>query len=223
MSYTVEQFRSQRGCLSYVIGDQGTKHCLIIDPDVEAGDAYEEYVRTNGLVVHYIVETHTHADHLSAAPALRTKTNALLLRHERAPSRRTDRALRDGDTVPLGDVAVTVLDTPGHTDDSITLRLGPLLFTGDTLLIGSTGRTDFQNGSSEALYRSLWEKIIPLGDDLTVYPAHDYRGRASTTIGEERRTNPRLQLPRPEFIAAMDAYRPPAPELFDVAVVENSH
>lgn len=222
MSHTIYQFRSPRGCLSYAISDAQTKECAIVDPSVELGDAYKKYLQENGLALRLLIETHTHADHISASPALREKTGALILMHERAPSPRKDRGLKEGDTIAVGAMNLRVLETPGHTDDSLSLILDNTLFTGDALLIGACGRTDFQGGSAEELARSLWDKILTLPDDLVVYPGHNYRGETSTTIGAEKQKNPRLLMGREGFVAFMREYHPPKPDLFDDAIRENS-
>lgn len=201
----LKQIRTLRGCLSYTVCDDATGDCLIIDPSVEAGDAYD------GVKARYIVETHTHADHISAGPEIASKTGATVVRER-----------DDGSTIALGTTVVRVIETPGHTDDSISLVVGSNVFTGDALMIGTTGRTDFQQGSSEKLYESLWHNILPLGDDVIVWPAHDYKGRESTTVGAEKSSNPRLQMSRDEFIKFMDAYHPEKPELFEEAITKNT-
>ena len=222
MIYKVKQFRSERGCLSYVVGDRVSSYAFIIDPSVEvAEDEYLSYLKHEGLTLKYIIETHTHADHISSASALKEATGALILQHANAPSKRKDRALGEEELL-LGDTVVTILPTPGHTDDSICIVLPDCVFTGDTLLIGGTGRTDFQNGSSSMLFDSLWDKLMTLSASTIVYPAHNYKGIISSTIGEEKKSNARLLLSREEFIAALDAHHPQKPDLFDEAVRVNS-
>lgn len=222
MAHTVTQFRSPRGCLSYVVSDNASKKALLIDPSEEvATEAYLGYLKDNGLTLEYLVETHTHADHISSAPSIKKETGATVVHHEQSESSRKDRGVTEED-IELGETTVRVLQTPGHTNDSITLVVGDDAFTGDTLLIGGTGRTDFQAGSSEFLYESIWDKLVPLGDHVTVHPGHDYQDRTHSTIGGEKRQNPRLQLSKEEFIAALDAHHPPTPELFEEAIQKNS-
>ena len=170
----------------------------------------------------YIIETHTHADHISSAPALRSATDAKVVRHTLAPSSLRDIAVTGGEVLALGSETLTILATPGHTNESITVQTDTAVFTGDALLIGGTGRTDFQLGDSEALYVSLHDTLGKLSDDTLVYPAHDYKGRESSTLGDEKRTNPRLALSREDFVAAMNAHHPPEPELFTEALEVNS-
>lgn len=221
-AYTLYAFRSRRGCLSYIVSGNATQDALIIDPSEEVGDEYERVIDSKNLALRYIVDTHTHADHVSAYPALK-KFRAKYVMHGKAPSSRIDIHLKEGDTVTLGDLTFRILHTPGHASDTIALVLPDAVFTSDTLLIGGTGRTDLRKDSSaDDLYDSIWNKIIPLGDDMSVYPGHDYKGRFVTTIGEERKTNQRLQLSREKFVELLDAHRPPLPELFEESVRKNS-
>lgn len=216
-------FHSIRGCLSYLVIDPVSLEALLIDPSEEI--KYEEYLSaltTHGAHLKYIIETHTHADHISSTPRLRELTGARIARHKLAPSAQNDIPLGDNELLPLGALSLTVLATPGHTDESISLVIPGAVFTGDALLIGGTGRTDFQAGSSGALYESLHTALAILPDDTIVYPAHDYRGRTSSTLGEERLTNPRLILSREAFVEAMDTHHPPVPELFETAIAQNS-
>ena len=222
MSYTVKQFRSERGCLSYIVHDNVSKNALIIDPSVEVQkDKYLSYIKDEDLILKYIIETHTHADHISSRHELKETTGAEILQHINASSKRKDRVL-DEEKLLLSETTVSILHTPGHTDDSICILLEGAVFTGDTLLIGGTGTTDFQNGSRKELYESLWEKLMTLNENTIVYPAHNYKGVVSSTIAEEKAGNPRLLLGREEFIAALDAHHPPKPDLFDEAIHANS-
>jgi len=205
-----------------------TKQSILIDPSVDMGSAYLEYLKENASALRVVIETHTHADHVSASPKLCQQTGAKWHMHKNALSTHKDEALEEDRKVFAGTVTLRVLFTPGHTNDSISLVLdghdhgSTTVFTGDTLLIGSCGRTDFQGGSSANLYDSIWNKLVPLGDDTIVYPAHNYNGQEKTSIGEEKTSNPRLQMSRDEFIKFMDDHNPPKPDLFDIAVSENS-
>lgn len=218
----IQPFQSPRGCLSYVVYSPHYKEALLVDPSSEMGEVYKKYLGANNLKLRFIVETHTHADHISSSGELKRATGALLLTHERAPTSHKDKPLGDGDRLSLGDVELTILYTPGHTEDSLSLLGKGFIFTGDALLIEGTGRTDFQNGSSGALFESLWQKILPLGDDVIVYPAHDYKNRSQSTLGEIKKINPRLRLSKEKFIQLMDSYHPPKPELFEMAIRENT-
>lgn len=219
----INSFKSERGCLSYLLVQENSKEALLIDPSEEIEDtAYLSELSSQGIELRYIIETHTHADHISSAPRLREKTGAKLVRHKDAPSPLKDIAVSGGEVLMLGEEKVHVITTPGHTNESISISTNGEVFTGDALLIGGTGRTDFQLGDSESLYVSLHETLGALPDETVVYPAHDYKGRLSTTIGDEKRTNPRFALSHDEFIVAMNAHHPPKPDLFEEAIEANS-
>jgi glyoxylase-like metal-dependent hydrolase (beta-lactamase superfamily II) len=216
-------FHSTRGCLSYITYDTVTRQGVLIDPSEEIG--VEEYLRVvteKRIMLQYVIETHTHADHISCANLLREKTGAKIARSVYAPSKSADVHLNDGDVLPLGDQSVAVLYTPGHTNESISLYNGKEVFTGDTLLIGGTGRTDFQVGNSEELYESIHEKIELLPHTTLVRPGHNYQGKNVSILGDELHTSERLLLCKDAFIAYMDAYHPPKPELFEVSLKENA-
>lgn len=216
-------FHSPRGCLSYLVADPASREALLIDPSEEVPtEQYLERISKEGYKLLYILETHTHADHISSANEIRASTGAIIARHYKAPSSQKDRALHGEDVLALGETNVSIIETPGHTDESISISVPGAIFTGDVLLIGTTGRTDFQLGSSSDEYKSLWEKILSLPDDTVVYPAHDYQGRTHTTIKDERLQNPRLKLTREEFVATMDEQHPPLPDLFKEAIAKNS-
>jgi glyoxylase-like metal-dependent hydrolase (beta-lactamase superfamily II) len=171
-----------------------------------------------------VIETHTHADHLSGAAELRARTGAEILLSERAKSEVATRRLRDGDRLTLGGHTIEVIASPGHTDDSVSLLVDGAILTGDALLIGGAGRTDFQNGSPEALYETLHRRFAGLAGDLTVYPGHDYAGRTHSTLAQERQTNPLLQMAdRDEFVAALRAARQAKPANMDAIVAANVH
>ena len=219
----IKPFHSTRGCLSYLVADTGTKDAVIIDPSEEV--ALEEYLnalKEGGYTLRYILETHTHADHVSSAFVLKEHAGGLVGRHYLAPSKKSDTLLRDGDEIVLGTHILRVLETPGHTNESVSFLVDGTLFTGDVLLIGATGRTDFQLGDSALEYESIHDTILALPDETIVYPAHDYSGRTHTTIGAERKTNPRLQWSKEEFVTTMDGYHPPKPDLFEISVAKNS-
>ncbi len=216
-------FHSPRGCLSYLVLDSISKEAAIIDPSEEIAD--EVYL--SALVEHdatlcYVIETHTHADHISSASKIARETGARIVRHKSAPSPHKDIAVAGGERLPLGASELEIIATPGHTNESISIYADGAVFTGDTLLIGGTGRTDFQVGSSIALYDSLHTALVSLPDSTIVYPAHDYKGRTASTLGAERASNPRFLLQRDEFIETLDAHHPQKPELFDAAIAANS-
>jgi hypothetical protein len=171
-----------------------------------------------------VIDTHTHADHLSGARELRARTGAEVLLSARATSDVATSRVDDGDRVLVGGQEVQVLATPGHTDDSISLLVDGALLTGDALLIGGAGRTDFQNGSPEALYNTLHRRLAGLRGALTVYPGHDYTGRTHSTLFQERQTNPLLRLTdRDRFVATLRAGRQLKPANMDAIVAANVH
>jgi glyoxylase-like metal-dependent hydrolase (beta-lactamase superfamily II) len=198
-----EQVRSG-GCLSYVVGCEETRAAVVIDPELDQSDRYLALLTEKGLRARYLVDTHTHADHFSATRELGRQLNLPIVMHRRSAAPFVDLRVEDGDTLLVGKLRFRVLDTPGHTDDSTCLALSDRVFTGDTLLIGGTGRTDLPTGDPEALYESLFDKLLRLDDGLLVYPAHDYKGRSHSTIAAEKADNPRLQKrDRAAFVALM--------------------
>jgi glyoxylase-like metal-dependent hydrolase (beta-lactamase superfamily II) len=218
-----QHFHSARGCLSYLTYDPASKKAVIIDPSEEIGlSAYTNALDQEGLELVYIIETHTHADHISIAREVQETTGAMLVRHALAPSPHKDMSVLGGEELELGESRLTVLATPGHTNESISLYNGTDVFTGDALLIGGTGRTDFQVGDSETLYHTLHNVLGTLPTETIVRPGHDYKGRNNATLGDEVHTNPRFVMCESEFVHFMDAYHPPKPELFDVAIPKNS-
>jgi glyoxylase-like metal-dependent hydrolase (beta-lactamase superfamily II) len=198
-----EQIRSG-GCLSYLIGCDDSCAALIVDPHLEQLDRYVALVAERGMRVHYIAETHTHADHFSAARELGTQLGARIVMHRNSPAPFSNVRVDDGESLLIGKLRMRILHTPGHTADSCCFVFDDRVLTGDTLLIGGTGRTDLPTGNPDALYDSLFDKVLLLDDALRVYPAHDYKERSSTTIGAEKASNPRLQKKqRADFVALM--------------------
>ena len=198
-----EQIRSG-GCLSYLVGDDDTCAAMLVDPHLDQLDRYVALANERGMRIHYVVETHTHADHFSAARELARQLGARVVMHRLSAAPFIDVRVDDGETLVVGRLRVRVLHTPGHTEDSMCLVLADRVLTGDTLLIGGTGRTDLPTGDADALYDSLFGKLLLLDDVLKVFPAHDYKDRSSSTIGAEKASNPRLQKKgRAEFVALM--------------------
>ncbi len=181
------------GCQSYLIGCTETCAAAVIDPEISQIDRYLALAARDGLRIHHVIDTHTHADHFSAAQALARRLGATTVMHRQSPAPFVDMRVDDGEMVVLGHLRLHVTHTPGHTRDSMCLLVEDCLFTGDTLLIGATGRTDLPTGDPEALYDSLFRGILRLSPDLKVFPAHDYKGRSHSTIAQELAENPRLQ------------------------------
>jgi glyoxylase-like metal-dependent hydrolase (beta-lactamase superfamily II) len=187
-----EQLRAG-GCLSYVAGCEKTCAGVIVDPALDLIDRYVALTVEKGLRVRYVIDSHTHADHFSAARELARQLGARIVMHRRSATPFADLRVDDGELLVVGDLRLQVLHTPGHTEDSMCLVLPDRVLTGDTLLIGATGRTDLPTGDPEALHESLFGKLLRLDDALLVFPAHDYKGRESSTLGAEKANNPRLQ------------------------------
>ncbi len=192
------------GCRSYLVGCGETCAAALIDPEISQIDRYRGLATRDGLVIRYVIDTHTHADHFSGAREIAGALGAQVVMHRDSAAPYVDMRLDDGDMLLVGQMRLQAMHTPGHTADSMTLVTADRIFTGDTLLIGGTGRTDLPTGDPDALYDSLFNKILKLDPALGVYPAHEYKGRESTTIGQEIANNPRLQKrDRAEFVAMM--------------------
>lgn len=181
------------GCLSYLVGCEQSRAAALIDPELGQIDHYVALAAREGVRLRYLIDTHTHADHFSATHELARQLQLPVVMHRASPAPFVDMRVADGEMIVLGQLRLQVLHTPGHTTDSMCLRLDDRVFTGDTLLIGGTGRTDLPSGDPEALYDSLFGKLLCLPPALEVYPAHDYKGRSHSTLGDEIASNPRLQ------------------------------
>lgn len=186
---TFKQFKAA-SCYSYIL-NSGTE-TLIIDAHISLFEEYAKYIKKKNLVLKYIIDTHTHADHFSLAVVLKKTYDSPILMHEKAVSQIADKRLKDNDEISLGSNHLKVIYTPGHTDDAISIYTGKMLFTGDVLLIGSVGRTDFQNGSPESMFDIL-QRLKTLPDDTVLFPGHDYHEKRSSTILKEKNTNPFLR------------------------------
>jgi glyoxylase-like metal-dependent hydrolase (beta-lactamase superfamily II)/rhodanese-related sulfurtransferase len=198
-----EQIRSG-GCLSYLIGCDDSCAAMLVDPHLDQCDRYLALASERGMRIRYVVETHTHADHFTAARQLAGQLGARVVMHQLAAAPFADLRVDDGETLVVGKMRVRIMHTPGHTNDSTCLVFDDRVLTGDTLLIGGTGRTDLPTGDPDMLYDSLFGKLLLLPDTMKVYPAHDYKDRNSSTIGAEKASNPRLQKKeRGEFVALM--------------------
>lgn len=181
------------GCQSYLVGCADTCAAALIDPELSQVDRYLALAARHGLRIHYVIDTHTHADHFSATRQLARQLGVPVVMHRLSPATGIDMRVDDGEMIVVGKLRLRVLHTPGHTIDSMCIVAGDRVFTGDTLLIGATGRTDLPTGDPQQLYDSLFGKLLKLDPALLVYPAHDYKGRSHSTIGDEIANNPRLQ------------------------------
>ena len=192
------------GCQSYLVGCGDTCAAALIDPEISQVDHYVALAARNGVRIRYVVDTHTHADHFSATRELARQLDVPVVMYRASPAPFVDMRIGDGEMLILGKLRVRAMHTPGHTADSMCLVVEDRVFTGDTLLIGGTGRTDLPSGDPEMLYDSLFYRVLKLDPALKVCPAHEYKGRALSTIGDEIATNPRLQKrDRTEFVEMM--------------------
>lgn len=194
------------GCRSYLIGCEDTCAAALIDPELSQVDRYIALAARHGLRIKYLVDTHTHADHFSATQQLARRLQVPVVMHGASPAPFVDLRLQGGELLVIGKLRLQAMHTPGHTRDSMCLSVEDRVFTGDTLLIGATGRTDLPSGDAGALYDSLFDGVLKLDPETKVFPAHEYKGRAHTTIGRELAENPRLQKrERGAFIEMMQS------------------
>jgi sulfur dioxygenase len=217
-------FDATSSTYSYLLASRRGGEALIIDPVLEKIDRYLQLVKELDLRLVKAVDTHLHADHITGLGALRDRTHCITVMGERSNADVVSMRLGDGDKLTIEGLALDVIYTPGHTDDSYSFLMQDRVFTGDTLLIRGTGRTDFQNGDPRAQYESLFGRLLRLPDETMVYPAHDYKGETVSTIGEERNYNPRLQVKSvDDYVALMNSLNLPNPKMMDVAVPANMH
>nr|WP_244934508.1 MBL fold metallo-hydrolase [Leptospira vanthielii] len=213
----------ESGTWTYLILDKGSKQSVLIDPVLERLDRDLNYLQELGYTLSLTIDTHMHADHITSAGDLRDKTQCESYASEHSGATCASKFLKDGDLFTIGNLKFQVLHTPGHTPCSISLLLNnQYLFSGDALFVRGCGRTDFQGGSAEGLYKSITEKLFSLPDDTIVLPGHDYKGFLSTTIGEEKKWNPRIAgKSLEEFKEIMDNLNLPEPKKIHEAVPAN--
>ncbi|XP_015228353.1 PREDICTED: persulfide dioxygenase ETHE1, mitochondrial-like [Cyprinodon variegatus] len=216
-------FESQSCTYTYLLADKASKEAVIIDPVLETLERDVKLVQELGLNLKVAVNTHCHADHITSTGLMKKKIAGLQSAISKHSGAKADIQLSDGEKITFGKHHLTVRETPGHTNGCVTLVLNDesMAFTGDALLIRGCGRTDFQQGSPKRLYQSVHERIFTLPEDCLLYPAHDYKGQTATTVGEERKHNPRLTKNLEEFVKIMDNLNLPNPKKIDVAVPAN--
>ena len=217
-------FDSVSGTYTYLLASRRGGEALIIDPVLEKVERYIQLINELDLKLVKAVDTHLHADHITGLGALRDRTRCITVMGERSNVDVVSMRLAEGDKLTVEGVGLDVLYTPGHTDDSYSFLMEDRVFTGDTLLIRGTGRTDFQNGDSRAQYDSIFNKLLKLPDETLIFPAHDYKGETVSTVGEEKAFNPRLQVKSvDEYAELMGKLNLPNPKMMDVAVPANMH
>ena len=215
-------FDQVSGTYSYLLASRYGGEALIIDAVLEKVDRYLQLLRELDLKLVKAVDTHLHADHITGLGALRDKTHCITVMGEQTKADVVSMRLADGDKLTVEGLVLDVIYTPGHTDDSYSFRLPDRVFTGDTLLIRGTGRTDLQNGNPRQQYDFIFRRLLKLPNETLVYPAHDYKGDTVSTIGEEKAHNPRLQVTSvDEYVALMNSLKLPNPKMMDVAVPAN--
>jgi len=200
-------------CKTYLVGSEQEHIAVLVDPLREKVDRYLALLAYHGLRLDAVIDTHTHADHRSGCLDLKELTGTKVIMHRKAPAPRVDLHVDDGDKIPLGELEIKVLHTPGHTPDGISLFIVDRVLTGDTLLIRGTGRCDFAGGDAGEQFDSITQKLFALPDETLVFPAHDYRGNTRSTIGEEKRLNPRVtNRTREQYIELMNNLGLPLPD-----------
>ena len=215
-------FDSKSSTYTYIIASGIGREALIIDPVIEHSDEYSTILNNLDLKLVKVIDTHIHADHISALNELNKRTNCIRVMGEKSKSEVIDIKVKDNEKINIENIELKAMYTPGHTDCSYSYLMNDRVFTGDTLLINGTGRTDFQNGSSFDAYDSLFNKLLKLPEKTLVYPAHDYNGKKFSTIETERNNNPRLQVKSAdEYADIMNNLNLPDPKLMDVAIPRN--
>ncbi|MDA0785535.1 MAG: MBL fold metallo-hydrolase [Proteobacteria bacterium] len=215
-------FDSESSTYTYLMASRRGGEAVIIDPVLDKVDRYLQLLEELDLRLIKAVDTHVHADHITGLGALRDRTRCITVMGEQSGVDVVSMRVAEGDMIDIEGLSLDVVYTPGHTDDSYSFLMDDRVFTGDTLLIRGTGRTDFQHGDSRAQYDSIFNKLLKLPDDTLVYPAHDYKGDTVSTIGEERAYNPRLQVAsEAEYVEIMDNLNLANPKMMDVAVPAN--
>ena len=217
-----QEFDIKSSTYTYIVASAKGREAVIIDPVIENVESYIKILNELDLKLVKVIDTHIHADHVTGASKLQKFTDCATLMGEHTPADAVDIKVKDGEIVDIDNLKIKSLYTPGHTSDSYSFLLDNHLFTGDTLLINGTGRTDFQNGSSKDAYNSLFNNLLKLPEETLVYPGHDYNGKFSSTIGNEKKYNPRLQVKsEDEYIDLMSKLNLAKPQLIDINVSRN--
>ena len=217
-----QMFDSDSSTYTYLISSRHGGEALIIDPVLEKTDSYIRLLEQLDLRLVKVIDTHLHADHISGMAKLHDKTKCATLMGEQSQVEVVTMLVKDDEKIKIEGIELKALYTPGHTEDSYSFLMNDRVFTGDTLLIRGTGRTDFQNGNSYDQYNSLFERLLKLNEKTLVYPAHDYKGETVSTIGEEKKYNPRLQVnSAKEYAEIMSNLRFGNPKMMDVALPAN--
>ena len=215
-------FDSKTSTFTYLIASSRGREALIIDPVLDNVQEYINLLNKLDLKLVKVIDTHIHADHITGASKLKNQTSCTTIMGEQTPANAVDLKVKDEEIIKLDQIEIKALYTPGHTSDSFSFLMNDYLFSGDTLLINGTGRTDFQNGSAKDAYNSIFNKLLKLPEKTLLYPAHDYNGEKVSSIGKEKKFNPRLQVSSEnEYAEIMNNLNLPEPKMMDVNVARN--
>ena len=215
-------FDKNSSTYTYLIASAKGREALIIDPVLENIEQYIKLLNELDLKLVKVIDTHIHADHITAASKLKDATNCTTIMGEHTPSDTVEIKVKNDDIICVDKLKIKVIYTPGHTKDSYSFLMDDCLFSGDTLLINGTGRTDFQGGNSKDSYNSIFNRLLKLPEETLLYPAHDYNGQTVSTIGKEKKFNPRLQVNSVnEYIDIMNNLNLSKPKLMDINVASN--
>jgi len=215
-------FDTKTSTYTYLIASAKGREAVIIDPVLENVDKYIQLLNELDLKLVKVIDTHIHADHVTGASKLKLSTNCTTIMGEHTPADAVEIKVKDNELINIDDLKIKSIYTPGHTSESYSFLLDNYLFSGDALLINGTGRTDFQNGSSKDSYHSIFDKLLKLPEDTFLYPGHDYNGKKVSTIGNEKKFNPRLQVKSvDEYVEIMSNLNLSKPEMMDSNVSKN--
>ena len=217
-----QEFDTKTSTYTYIIASAKGREAVIIDPVLENVEDYIGILKELDLKLVKVIDTHIHADHITGALKLKQVTNCTTIMGEHTPADTVEIKVKDDEIINIDNLKIRSMYTPGHTSDSYSFLLDNYLFTGDTLLINGTGRTDFQNGSSKDAYNSLFNNLLKLPEETLVYPGHDYNGKFSSTIGNEKKFNPRLQVKSlDEYVDIMSKLNLAKPKMIEINVSRN--
>ena len=217
-----QEFDTKTSTYTYIIASAKGREAVIIDPVLENVEDYINILKELDLKLVKVIDTHIHADHITGASKLKQVTNCTTIMGEHTPADTVEIKVKDDEIINIDNLKIKSMYTPGHTSDSYSFLLDNYLFTGDTLLINGTGRTDFQNGSSKDAYNSLFNNLLKLPEETLVYPGHDYNGKFSSTIGNEKKFNPRLQVKSvDEYVDIMSKLNLAKPKMIEINVSRN--
>ena len=215
-------FDNKSSTYTYLIASAKGREAVIIDPVIENVESYIKLLNELDLKLVKVIDTHIHADHVTGASKLKQVTNCSTLMGEHTPADTVEIKVKDDEIIKIDQIEIKAMYTPGHTSDSYSFLMNNYLFSGDTLLINGTGRTDFQNGSSKDAYNSIFNRLLKLPEDTILYPGHDYNGKESSTIGNEKKFNPRLQVKNvDEYVELMSNLNLAKQKLIDINVSRN--